>query len=179
MRIVYLFPTVDEAKGFLMENPKASVFVTGVGAAAVAATTIRAAKAKRPHLMVLCGVAGAYDTTLNKGEVVEVIEERMSELPEAYRESYALEPLTTLRSVISNTVNRCGAEPLGADIEQMEGAAFFAVCEALEIEAVQIRAISNYVGEPREAWAFEEAVENLTRILAETRFEELMEGEAQ
>lgn len=175
MRIAYLFPTVDEAKGFLMESPKSTVFVTGVGAAAVAAATVRAAKAKKPHLMILCGVAGAYDSSLNKGEVVEVVEERMSELPECYRERYALEPLTELRTVISNTVNRCGGEADGAQIEQMEGAAFFAVCEALDIEAAQIRAISNYVGEAREEWAFDEAVRNLTDYLVQTPFDELSE----
>ncbi len=172
MRIAYLFPTVEEAKGFLMENPKALTFVTGVGMAAVAATAVRAAKAKKPHLMILCGVAGAYDRSLGKGEVVEVIEERVAELPERYGESYCLEPLTELRPVVSNTVSRCGAEAAGAHIEQMEGAAFFAVCEALDIEAAEIRAISNYVGEPREEWAFDEAVANLTRILTELKFDD-------
>lgn len=172
MRIAYLFPTVEEAKGFLLENPKALTFVTGVGMAAVAATVVRAAKAKKPHLMILCGVAGAYDRSLMKGEVVEVTEERVAELPERYRESYCLEPLTELRTVVSNTVNRCGAEAEGAQIEQMEGAAFFAVCEALDIEAAEIRAISNYVGESRDEWAFDEAVENLTRILTELKFDD-------
>lgn len=172
MRIAYLFPTIDEAKGFILENPKASVFVTGVGMAAVAAATVKAAKAKKPHLMILAGIAGAYDRELYKGEVVEVVKEQISQLPEHYRESYELEPLTKLRSVTSNSVNRCGEESNRAQIEQMEGAAFFAVCEALEIEAAEIRAISNYVGEPREEWQVEEALKNLTQILTETDFEE-------
>ncbi len=177
MRIAYLFPTVEEAKGFLMENPKASVFVTGVGMAAVAATTIRAAKAKKPHLMILAGIAGAYDHQLNKGEVVEVTKEQIAQLPEQYRESYELEPLTRLRTVSSNTVNRCGEESGSAQIEQMEGAAFFAVCEALDIEAAEIRAISNYVGEPREEWQVEEALKNLTQILTQTNFEEELQDD--
>ena len=172
MRIAYIFPTVEEAKGFILENPKALTVVSGVGMAAVAATAVRAAKAKKPHLMILCGVAGAYDHALMKGEVVEVVEERIGALPERFRESYCLEPLTELRSVVSNTVNRCGGEASGAEIEQMEGAAFFAVCEALDIEAAEIRAISNYVGEPREEWAFDEAVKNLTEILSQMKFDE-------
>ncbi|MBQ8307614.1 MAG: hypothetical protein IJX56_02285 [Alistipes sp.] len=172
MRIAYLFPTVEEATPFLLRNPKALVFVTGVGPAAVAAATVRAVKAKKPHLMLLCGVAGAYDTSLNKGEVVEVVQEQMGELPERYRECYALEPLTELRTARSNTVTRCGGEAAGAEVEQMEGAAFFAVCEAFEVEAAQIRAISNYVGEPREEWCFAEAVENLAEILSGLNFEE-------
>lgn len=172
MRIAYLFPTVDEAKGFLIENPKALVFVTGVGAAAVAATTIKAAKAKRPHLMILAGIAGAYDHELHKGEVVEVVSDRMGELPSKYIEEYQLEPLTELRRVKSNTVSRCGGEANGAQIEQMEGAAFFAVCEALDIEAAQIRAISNYVGEPKEEWCIEEALKSLTTTLTELKFDD-------
>lgn len=172
MRIAYIFPTVEEAKGFILENPKALTFICGVGMAAAAATAVKAAKAKKPHLMILCGVAGAYDPTLMKGEVVEVVEERVGGLPERFRESYRLEPLTELRPVVSNTVNRCGEEPAGAQIEQMEGASFFAVCEALGIEAAEIRAISNHVGEPREEWAFDEAVKNLTEILSQLNFED-------
>lgn len=172
MRIAYLFPTVDEAKGLLMANPKALVFVTGVGMAAVAAGAVKAFKAKKPHLMLLCGVAGAYDRSLCKGEVVEVTSQRVAALPERYGETYAVEPLTELRTVQANTVDRCGCAADGAQVEAMEGAAFFAVCEALGVEYAEIRAISNYVGEERGDWAFDEAVKNLTDYLAQTPFEE-------
>ena len=47
----------------------------------------------------------------------------------------------------------------------MEGAAFFAVCDALGVACCQIRAVSNYVGEPCGQWAVEEAVGNLTEKL--------------
>ena len=49
----------------------------------------------------------------------------------------------------------------------MEGAAFFAVCEALGIACCQIRAVSNYVGEPFDRWAGGLAVENLTATLTQ------------
>ncbi|MFR6633709.1 MAG: hypothetical protein ACLUQ6_00225 [Alistipes onderdonkii] len=39
----------------------------------------------------------------------------------------------------------------------MEGAAFFAVCDALGVACCQIRAVSNYVGEPFGQWAVEES----------------------
>ena len=47
-------------------------------------------------------------------------------------------------------------------IETMEGAAFYYACRVLDIECVQVRAISNYV-EPRnkENWQIEEAIKNL------------------
>ena len=50
-------------------------------------------------------------------------------------------------------------------MENMEGAAFFAVCDALGVACCQIRAVSNYVGEPFGQWAVEEAVGNLTEKL--------------
>ena len=47
-------------------------------------------------------------------------------------------------------------------IETMEGAAFYYACRVLDIECVQVRAISNYV-EPRnkDNWQIEEAIKNL------------------
>ena len=53
------------------------------------------------------------------------------------------------------------------EIENMEGAAFFAVCEALGVACCQIRAVSNYVGEPFDRWAGGLAVENLTATLTQ------------
>nr|WP_229027602.1 hypothetical protein [Alistipes finegoldii] len=49
----------------------------------------------------------------------------------------------------------------------MEGAPFFAVCEALGVACCQIRAVSNYVGEPFDRWAVGLAVENLTATLTQ------------
>lgn len=176
MKIVYLFPTIDEAKRFILREPEASVFITGVGMAAVAAATIRAVKSKKPHLVILAGIAGAYDGGPNCGEVVEVTREEAAGLPERYAERYAVEPLTELRCVRSLTVSRSGqgmefARSCGAEVENMEGAAFFAVCDALGVECAQLRAVSNRVGEPFEAWRPDEALENLTEILQQMKFE--------
>jgi len=176
MKVVYLFPTIDEARRFILGEPKAPVFVTGVGMAAVAATTVRAVKSRRPDLVILAGAAGAYNAGLNPGEVVEVTREAVAGLPERYSESYAVEPLTELRSVSSLTVDRSGggtefAEAFGAQVENMEGAAFFAVCDALGVECAELRAVSNRVGEPFEQWRLDEALENLTEILQQMKFE--------
>jgi len=55
-----------------------------------------------------------------------------------------------------------------ADIETMEGAAFFYVCEFQKIPYTQIRAVSNYV-EPRNRanWDIPLAVKNLNEVLWE------------
>lgn len=60
---------------------------------------------------------------------------------------------------------QCGAEAAGAQIENMEGAAFFAVAAALGVPAAEVRAVSNRVGEPFAAWRVAEACEAVAREL--------------
>ncbi len=53
-----------------------------------------------------------------------------------------------------------------ADVETMEGAAFFYVCLQSEVNFLQIRAISNYVEvRNRENWKMKEAIEKLNEVL--------------
>jgi nucleoside phosphorylase len=47
----------------------------------------------------------------------------------------------------------------------MEGAAMFALAEALELEVTEIRAISNRVGESFAKWRIEEALNALAEVL--------------
>ena len=235
--------------------------------AEIAAATLRAVKAKKPQLVVLAGIAGACDRTLRRGEVVEVVCERIAGIPERYAREYETSgPDLGLPLAAGVTVNRSGdgaaatggpksaaenaghaagdagfaeshpgftaeggaehaaegtqlqtpgnarnqpgniAAPIGfetpddtertalatqpgipdnagnpaqrpegspedtpqeylPEVENMEGAAFFAVCDALGVACCQIRAVSNYVGEPFGQWAVEEAVGNLTEKL--------------
>ena len=42
MRIVVLFPTVEEAKGFLLSEPHVPVFISGRGPVQTAAAGVRA-----------------------------------------------------------------------------------------------------------------------------------------
>jgi len=59
-------------------------------------------------------------------------------------------------------------ERLNPQIESMEGAAFFYVCNQMEVPSLQLRAISNYVEKRnRDAWEIELALNNLAiEILA-------------
>lgn len=244
MKRIFIFPTIGEAKAFILTQPRDPVFVAGVGAAEIAAATIRAVKARKPQLVVLAGIAGACDRSLQRGEVVEVVTERIAGIPERYACEYettgpdlglplaagvtvnrsgdglrvtgreqefreqeqvreqefretgsgipepdtqsdddastpagqALQPTgeradnpehpSDMQSAIENTSDTDGQSAL-PEIENMEGAAFFAVCEALGVACCQIRAVSNYVGEPFGRWAVEEAVENLTGKLTQ------------
>lgn len=274
MKRIFIFPTIEEAKAFILTQPRDPVFVAGVGAAEIAAATIRAVKARKPQLVVLAGIAGAYDRTLQRGEVVEVVTERIAGIPERYAREYETSgPDLGLPLAAGVTVNRSGdglretgreqefreqeqvqeqefretgsgipepetqsgdaasapagetLQPAGEradspeqtsdmqsaiektngtdgqnalpvigdtndtdgqgslpgidgtndtdeqsalpEIENMEGAPFFAVCEALGVACCQIRAVSNYVGEPFDRWAVGLAVENLTATLTQ------------
>lgn len=194
MKRIFIFPTIEEAKAFILTEPRDPVFVGGVGMAEIAAATLRAVKAKKPQLVVLAGIAGACDRTLRRGEVVEVVTERIAGIPERYAREYETSgPDLGLPLAAGVTVCRSGDGAAAKDgpksaaegthhqtpegnpedtpggylpeVENMEGAAFFAVCDALGVACCQIRAVSNYVGEPFGQWAVEEAVGNLTEKL--------------
>ena len=135
--------------------------------AATAATIARisANKSLEGGVVVLAGIAGCYEQRCAVGEVVEVVSEVVSELPERFRQSYRVEAFTTLRGVASNTVSRCNADSCGADIENMEGATLFAMARELRFRAVEIRAVSNIVGDEFKNWNIELATQNLAKTL--------------
>lgn len=168
MKRVYLFPTETEASGFRKAMPDAEVRISGVGAAQTAVATSKALRDGYTDL-ILAGIAGTYDPMLELGSTVAVSEERPAGLPATYSKSYTANYLPKgLTAVVSNTVERCGAEAAGARIENMEGAVFFALCEDAGVRYCEIRSISNLVGAPREEWNVDAAVENLTRILVKS-----------
>ena len=58
------------------------------------------------------------------------------------------------------------ADKYHADVESMEGAAFFYACKNMDVTSLQIRGISNYV-EPRNraSWQLEKAITNVNSYL--------------
>jgi uridine phosphorylase len=60
----------------------------------------------------------------------------------------------------------------GADIENMEGASLFAMSEAIGFRAVEVRAISNRVGDSFDKWAVDEAVTALANELKKIEYAE-------
>ena len=167
--IVYLFPTELEAKEFRQLCPDAEVIISGVGMVATAAAI--ALLDRRKHLVandmvVLAGIAGSYGDSVAVGEVVEVVSERCVDLPERFRQSYQQRVFySRLRRVASNTVHTMGVAAEGADIENMEGAALFAMSEVIGFRAVEVRAISNRVGESFDKWHLDDATAALAAEL--------------
>lgn len=167
MRTIVLFPTAGEAEAFRRCCPDVACRITGVGPAAAAAATARAIVDECPDLLLLAGIAGVYSASeVAVGEVVAVAEERVEGLPERYADAYRPTfAVSGLRTAVSNSVARSGAAPAGAEVENMEGAAFFAVAAALGVPAAEVRAVSNRVGEPFGEWRAAEACEALAREL--------------
>lgn len=171
--MTFIFPTELEATPFREVCPTAQIEICGVGAAACSAciTSLVARGASEP--LILAGIAGCYSfDSLMAGDVVEVVGEQIYALPEHFRERYEVTPQTHLRAVSSNTVNGSdeGLILLGSggempDIENMEGAPFFAICKKMGVQALEIRAISNHVGAPFETWSIDEALYSLTDAL--------------
>ena len=167
--MVYLFPTELEAKAFRALCPNAEIVISGVGMVATSAAI--ASLDRRKHLLpsdvvVLAGIAGAYGDSVAVGEVVEVVSEQCVDLPERFRQRYCQKVFhTSLRRVTSNTVHTMGLEPITAEIENMEGAALFAMAEVIGFRAVEVRAVSNRVGDSFDKWTVDEAVMALAKEL--------------
>lgn len=216
MRIIVLFPDVAAATPFLLAEPRQAVFVAGTDPAEMAAGTVRAIRAKKPHLVVLAGTAAACDERIPPGSVVEVVASRMEGGTLEYA---ATGPATGLPEAVSATccdirsaacaaenATAAGDDPLslsandpaaGSDAEiaprpaandapgsapddrpddeadeplvaEREGAAFFAVCEAMETACLQIRAVTHRRGEHPDPEQVRTALQTLAETLVDT-----------
>ncbi len=170
---ILIFPTELEAARLRELRPDIDIRICGIGAVETATEVARILRTERKPLL-LCGIAGAYDHNLKKGDVVAVTEERFAYLSTGYNRSYLASMVVEgLPMVRSNTVSHCSQEADGADIENMEGAALFAMAQAEGVRCGEIRAISNYVGEERKDWNIEHALENLANTILELDLENI------
>lgn len=155
--IVVVTPTEKESTFFCERSIR--VYHCGVGMAECAAATAKLIVESKPDLMILAGIAGTYSDNIEIGETVIVGSEVIADLgrysedefTELYQKTY-YSPIATsgYKIVTSNTTNCAAAmitKPVKADIENMEGAAFFAMCERFSVPAIEVRTISNRVGE--------------------------------
>lgn len=168
-----------------IETEKFDVLVTGVGMTATA-FALGQKLGDKYSLVLNVGIAGSFDRDIELGELVNITRDTFAELgAEDYENFITLPQLgfgenefssstdteLTLRKVTGITVNKVhgNAKSIEKSIalyhpqtESMEGAAVFYACGQLNIPALQIRSISNYV-EPRnrESWKIGLAVKNL------------------
>ena len=161
MKPLLIFATEAEAAPVRALRANLDIAICGVGVVECALSVARIIESQRPEAVVLCGIAGAYDSSLKVGDVVAVAVEQTATLPAVYRKSYSATLSLPLAEVVSNTVMAVGAEPMGAQVENMEGAAVFALCNNYGVPCAQIRAISNYTFDRREQWDIPTALDAL------------------
>ena len=95
-------------------------------------------------------------------------------LPNQYLKEYNLLKLSEVSSITVNeiTTNKERIDQLikkyEPGIESMEGAALHYVCREMNVPFIQIRSISNYIGErDKTKWKMKEAIENLNQPVSQ------------
>ncbi|MBL4586560.1 MAG: futalosine hydrolase [Flavobacteriales bacterium] len=188
-RILLVAATEKELSGLDFRSfLSVETLVAGVGMVATTFSLTRKLSAENFDLIIDIGIAGAFNSNLGVGDVVQVVTDRFSELGAEDRDRFipadelglikknelvfsSENQVFGLKKVQGITVNRVHGNAEGIcrtvaqfnpDVESMEGAAVAFVCEQLGIPWVQIRAISNHV-EPRnrDSWNIPLALKNL------------------
>jgi len=169
---ILVFATEMEKNGVFPDGiPEGyDCLVTGVGVLSTAISLSRAFQKQSYECAVQIGIAGAYGSSkLMLGDIVEVKSDCLIEFlpwePNTFFATGTL-PNETAKFVKGATVFSCSKTKEMefkrgeiAQVETMEGAAFFAVCKEYKVEAVQIRAISNYATKcEKNEWKTEEAL---------------------
>jgi futalosine hydrolase len=171
-----------------------STLITGVGMVATAFALGKHLATNQYDLAINLGIGGSFDGNIALGEVVEVIEDRFSELgaeddkafltieqlgfgESIYGPTFELPRSLNIRKVSAVTVNTVHGNQatidellhrVDAQLESMEGAAFFYACKQADIPCMQIRAVSNYVEKRnRDAWQIGLAIKNLNTFVAD------------
>lgn len=162
--------------------------IGGMGAGATAAATLHIISDLRPSLIIQTGIAGALPRKhLAVCDTVLVGSDYQADLGAWRPETGCFEPFDTVpeaaviecpyaeplrerfRIIAARSANSaCSPLPLrGSEaLESMEGAAFFGVCHAEGIPYLQLRSVSNRVGDPRSQWRIPEALDSLKEGLA-------------
>ena len=151
----------------------ARTLVCGIGPVEAAAATARALAQEPPSAVLHVGIAGAHGLeppTLVLGtEAVycdadgPLVPARVLPDPALLAHLRAAFPEAQLRPI--GTSARVGGSH-GVDVEAMEGFAVLRACALAGVPAVEIRVVSNEIGEPdRSLWRFDEAFARLAETL--------------
>ncbi len=151
----------------------ASTLVCGIGPVEAAAATARALADERPSAVLHVGIAGAHrlePLTLVLGSEAVYCDADGPLVPARALPDPGL--LARLRAAFTDaelcpigTSARVGGSH-GVDVEAMEGFAVLRACELAGVPAVEVRVVSNAIGEAdRTLWRFEEAFARLSETL--------------
>ncbi len=179
------------ASNSFIETENFDVLITGVGMVATA-FSLGKQLSNQYNLVLNVGIAGSFDREISLGEVVNITHDTFAELGAEDHDNFITLPqlgfgentfsstneiVLDLKKMKGITVNKVHGNAQSIEktiqryqpeIESMEGAAIFYACQQLNIPALQIRSISNYV-EPRnrESWQIGLAVKNLNDWLVD------------
>ena len=164
----------------IKQNP---ILITGVGMVNTAINLTKELIKKKYDLVINMGVAGSFSEELKNGDVVEVVEDNFSEI--GFENGFEFSKFTdfdlktkfynsaktALKQVKAITVNTVHGKNdtifeitkrENPEIESMEGASVFKVCEEFNVPCVQIRSVSNKVEKRnRNNWDLDLAIRNL------------------
>lgn len=186
---------INECLNMQELNLSIDYLVTGVGMVSTAFALGQHLANKKYDLIINAGIAGAFDDSLNIGEVVEVQSDQLSELGAEDGQDFLtieemgmkLPSFYDLIGIISNhhdishnlkkvkgiTVNTVHGKSesiaevkarFQAQVESMEGAAFFHAIKHSNQTAIQLRSISNAVKtRDKSQWNIPLALDNLSQ----------------
>jgi futalosine hydrolase len=191
-KLLLIAATQQEILPYLQQSHHHDVLITGVG---IAATTFRLTRKLAHHhydLVVQAGIAGAFETSFASiGAVLQIHKDAFGDLGsyehgklyDLHELELSNEPLwlpsteyeTGLPMAKGVTVQTLTNNPdllmaiqqkWHADTESMEGAAAAYVCHEKKVPFLQIRAVSNTVGDRNRAnWQIDLAINNLNDVL--------------
>ena len=193
--MILLVCAVAKELEWLGSRAGVEVLIGGVGPVDAAARVSRALAQKRYDVVINAGIAGAFRGIANVGDGVIVGEELMEvnieggeriSLPDGAfiadrvpADAQLIEAITALGfpqlrgiTVAQVTATDATADRLrarGAEIESMEGFAVLRAAQLAGVPALELRGISNIVGDrDKSEWDFEAGLGGLRRVLNAT-----------
>jgi len=191
--VILLACAVAKELAFWTPREGVEVLVAGVGPVEAAISVARALGQQRYKLVVNAGIAGAFEGAARVGDGVVVSSERLELdredgtpilLPGGERMADSCEisdallaakleaaGFAALRGITVSRVTTTEATAqrlagLGAQVESMEGFAMMRAAERAGVHAIELRGISNRVGDAaRNGWDFEAGSAGLKRVL--------------
>jgi len=195
MKILLVSATQLEIQEYVLSAPHHDILITGVGLHAAVFELTRLLHHNRYDLVIQAGVAGAFTASkLKLGDVVAVEKDAFGDMG-AFEEKQLLSlqqldlstekewwgnsnPLLkklafpTVKSITISTIAdddtyiNALIDKWSPDIESMEGAALHYVCTKLNMPFLQLRAVSNFVGErDKNKWMLAGAITNLNNAV--------------
>jgi hypothetical protein len=157
----------------LVPVDEARTLVSGIGPVDAGIATARALAEERPNAVLHVGIAGARG--LEPLTLVLGSEARYCDAAGPLVAATAL-PDADLLSHLRAAFPDASVQPIGTsarvggsrdiDVEAMEGFAVLRACELAGVPAVEVRVVSNEIGEPdRALWQFDEAFAALGEML--------------